>query len=88
MPKRKAAKRKAAKCVRDPYKKLSTEDIRLAKMWHDEGGMDPSEIAELLRRDKSSMTRLLVMQKAGAHTVAHISCRLAPCPVMITQLWL
>ena len=41
MPKRKAAKRKAAKCVRDPYKKLSTEEIRLAKMWYEEDGMDP-----------------------------------------------
>ena len=66
MPKRKAAKRQAAKCAADPYKKLSTEEIRLAKMWYDEDGMGPSEIAELLRRDKSSMTRPLVMQKASA----------------------
>ena len=59
-------KSKAAKCARDPYKKLSTEEIRLAKMWYDEDGMGPSEIAELLRRDMSSMTRPLVMQKASA----------------------
>ena len=48
---------------RDPYKKLSPEEIRLATMWHEEDGMDPSEIAGLLRRDKSTMTRLLVMRK-------------------------
>ena len=74
MPKRKAAKRKAAKCARDPYKKLSTEEIRLAKMWYEEDGMDLSEIAELLRRDESSMTRLLVTQKDSEHTIAHSSC--------------
>ena len=32
----------------------------MAKMWHKEDGMDPSEIGDLLRRDKSTMTRLLV----------------------------
>ena len=74
MPKRKAAKRKAAKCVRDPYKKFSTEEIRLAKMRYEEDGMDPSEVAELLRRDKSSMTRPLVMQKVSEQTLAHSSC--------------
>ena len=47
---------------RNPYHKLSKEEIRLAKMWHKEDGMDPSEIGELLRRDKSTMTRLLVKQ--------------------------
>ena len=54
---------------RDPYNKLSADEIRLAKMRRDEDGMAPSEIAELLRRDKSSMTRLLVMQKAGVGNV-------------------
>jgi hypothetical protein len=39
---------------------LSKEEIRLAKMWHKEDGMDPSEIGDVLRRDKSTMTRLLV----------------------------
>ena len=48
---------------RDPYKKLSDEEVRLAQLWYKEDGMDPSEIAELLRRDKSTMTRLLVMEK-------------------------
>ena len=45
---------------RNPYQKLSKEEIRLAGMWHKEDGMDSSEIAQLLRRDKSTMTRLLV----------------------------
>ena len=34
----------------------------MAKMWHEEDGMAPSEIADLLRRDKSTMTRLLVQR--------------------------
>ena len=34
----------------------------MAKMWHEEDGMAPSEIAQLLRRDKSTMTRLLVQR--------------------------
>jgi len=46
---------------RDPYRKLSSEEIRLAQLWHAEDDMEPSEIASLLRRDKSAMTRLLVM---------------------------
>ena len=46
---------------RDPYRKLSSEEIRLAQLWHAEDDMEPSEIASLLRRDKSTMTRLLVM---------------------------
>ena len=44
---------------RDPYKKLSDQEIRLAKLWFDEDDMEPSEIAALLRRDKSTMTCLL-----------------------------
>ena len=48
---------------RDPYKKMSDEEVRLARLWYKEDGMDPAEIAELLRRDKSTMTRLLVMGK-------------------------
>ena len=47
------------------WSKMGDVEVALAKMWHDEDGMEPSEIAELLRRDKSSMTRFLVMQKAG-----------------------
>ena len=48
---------------RDPYTKLSAEEIRLAKLRYDEDDMQPSKIAELLRRDKSTMTRLLVKQE-------------------------
>ena len=42
------------------YRKLSKEEIRLAKMWNEEDGMDHSEIGEPLRRDKPTITRLLV----------------------------
>ena len=45
---------------RNPYRKLSKEEIRLAEMWHKDDGMEPSEIGQLLRRDKSTITRLLV----------------------------
>ena len=53
---------------RDPYRKLSDEEIRLARLWHKEDGMEPSEIAGLLRRDKSTMTRLLVMKNGARAT--------------------
>lgn len=33
----------------------------MAQLWHAEDDMEPSELASLLRRDKSAMTRLLVM---------------------------
>ena len=48
---------------RDPYKKTSDKEVRLERLWYKEDGMDQVEIAELLRRDKSTMTRLLVMGK-------------------------
>ena len=48
---------------RDPFKHMSSDEMRLAKLWYTEDDMEPSEIAALLRRDKSTMTRLLVMQK-------------------------
>ena len=48
---------------RDPYNKLSAGEVRLARPWYKEDGMEPSEIASLLRRGKSTMTRLLAMQK-------------------------
>ncbi len=48
----------------DPYKTLSAEEVRFATMWYKEDNMEPSEVASLLRRDKSTMARLLVMQKA------------------------
>ena len=61
MPKPRVAK-KHLKVNMDPYKKLSCEEIRLARMWHTEDHMEPCEIAGLLRRDVSTMTRLLVLQ--------------------------
>ena len=45
------------------FKKMSTEEMRLAKMWFQEDGMMPSEIAKLLHRNKSTLTRFLVMQR-------------------------
>ena len=45
-----------------PGKLLSPDEIRLAKMWYAEEDMTPGEIAKLLRRDKSTMTRLLVKE--------------------------
>ena len=61
MPRTRAKRRsRFALPHRNPYQKLSKEEIRLAEMWHKEDGMDPSEIAQLLCRDKSTMTMLLV----------------------------
>ena len=54
---------KAKRAPRDPYRKMTDEDIRLARVWLTEGDMEPSEIAALLRRDKSTLTRLLLMSK-------------------------
>ena len=48
---------------RDPYEKVSDEEMRLAKLWFAEDGMEPLEIASLLRRDKLTMARLLVLKK-------------------------
>ena len=44
------------------WSKLSSEEIRLAKMWYHEDGYSPLEIAELLHRDKSTLTRLLCLE--------------------------
>ena len=43
-------------------KLLSSEEIRLATMWYKDDDMTPGAIAKLLRRNKSTMTRLLVKQ--------------------------
>ena len=45
-----------------PWKKLSAEEMRLAKMWYKEDKMTPKEIAKLLRRSKSTLTRFLVQR--------------------------
>ena len=44
------------------WKKLSSEEIRLAKEWYLNRGMSPTQIAKQLGRDRSVMTRLLVKQ--------------------------
>ena len=44
------------------WKKLSSEEQRLATKWYCTDGKSPSEIAGLLGRDKSTLTRLLVKQ--------------------------
>ena len=60
MPRPRVAK-KHLKVSRDPYKKMSCEEVRLARMWHTEDHMEPCEIAGLLLRDTSTMTRLLLL---------------------------
>ena len=45
------------------WKKLSNEEVRLARRWYDGEKLKPSEIAERLGRSKCSITRLLVQQK-------------------------
>ena len=42
------------------WKKLSDEEIRLARKWFKEDDLEPSEIAIRRDRDKSTLTRLLV----------------------------
>ena len=42
------------------FSKVPAEELWLAKMWYEEDDMTPSEIADLLRRDKSTITRHVV----------------------------
>ena len=42
------------------FNKMSSEELRLAKLWYDEDGKTPLEILQLLRRDKSTITRHVV----------------------------
>lgn len=59
----KAKKKVMKKMKRKAWKKLSADEIRLATEWYKKGkGKAPSEIATLLGRDKSVLTRLLVKQ--------------------------
>ena len=44
------------------WRKLSDEEIRLAKIWYVVDGKSPKAIADLPHRDKSTMARLLVKQ--------------------------
>ena len=41
------------------WKKLTSDEVRLAKLWYSEDRLHPSEIAARLKRDKSAITRLL-----------------------------
>ena len=47
------------------FKKISSEEVRLIQMWHKEDGMAPSKIAELLHRNKSTITRHLFQKHVG-----------------------
>ena len=44
------------------WKKLSSEELRLAKKWYFDENKKPADIAGLLGRDKSTLTRILVKQ--------------------------
>ena len=48
------------------WKKMSKEEIRLMTMWYKEDDKAPSEIAALLHRSKSSVTRHLFVKTAPA----------------------
>ena len=61
MPRPRVAK-KHLKVSRDTCQKMSCEEVRVARMWHTDDHMEPCEIAGLLRRDTSTMTRLLLLQ--------------------------
>ena len=39
------------------FNKMSSEELRVAKLWYDEDGKTPLEISQLLRRDISTITR-------------------------------
>ena len=47
------------------WNKMSPEEIRLMSMWYNKDGKTPSEIARLLRRSKSSVTRHLFIKSAA-----------------------
>ena len=63
MQRRGGVKRQTMKARAAPgWKKLSGEEIRLAKKWYADESLSPNTIAERLDRDKSTLTRLLVKQ--------------------------
>ena len=43
------------------WKKFSSEELRLARLWYNQDGKGPTEIAQLLHRDKASVTRRLAI---------------------------
>ena len=61
----------AKRPARNPYRKLTAEEIGLARMWHSEDDAEPSEIAAPLRRGKSTLTRL--NPRPGIRS-AHAAC--------------
>jgi len=63
MQRRGGVKRQAMKARGAPgWKKLSGEEVRLAKKWCADESLSPSKIAERLGRDKSTLTRFLIKQ--------------------------
>ena len=48
------------------FKKLSEEEMRLIRMWFRQDKKSPLEIAKLLHRAKSTITRYLFQQRAKA----------------------
>ena len=48
---------------RDPCRKLTEDEICLTLICFSEDGMEPSEVAGFLRRDKSTLTGSLLMNK-------------------------
>jgi hypothetical protein len=60
MPAMKVMKKAQMKKHAKTWKKMTDEEIRLARKWYKEEKLKPSEIAKRLGRDKSVMTRLLV----------------------------
>ena len=59
----------APKAMPRTFTKMSSEEIRLAQMWFEHDAKKPAEIAELLHRNKSTITRhcvkLVVKKKQG-----------------------
>jgi len=46
------------------WRKMSAEECRLTKMWREQDGKTPGEIAQLLHRNKSTITRHIYAKKA------------------------
>ena len=60
---RMAMKKKVTKKVKKTFTKMTEDEVRLARRWFVEDDIQPSEIAERLGRDKSTLTRLLVKRR-------------------------
>ena len=50
---------------------MSSEEVRLAQMWFHADNKTPAEIAQLLHRSKSTLTRLLVKRAPRAGRGRH-----------------